>query len=195
MHRKARFFPSKLRDPADHPRPSPFCRRCECVRSGGHVFSFGCVFAAAAMYSVSAVCLQRRPCVALSDSFCLFHLTAIDLISNTTVDWNIAAGGRGHRVAACTEHVDIAPTLIEAMGGVVPPAMDGVSLLPFLQHGAQPPIGWRTAGHYECVTTASPSEEHSSDIVTKQLQQRVRAIALRIFFSLPPKHSQHVQHT
>ena len=32
-----------------------------------------------------------------------------------------ADGGRGQRVEACTEHIDIAPTLIEAMGGVVPP--------------------------------------------------------------------------
>ena len=32
-----------------------------------------------------------------------------------------ADGGRGQRVEACTEHIDIAPTLIDAMGGVVPP--------------------------------------------------------------------------
>eukprot|EP01052_Picozoa_sp_SAG31_P012064 SAG31_NODE_696_length_12754_cov_9.480759_4_plen_349_part_00 len=52
-----------------------------------------------------------------------------------------ADGGRGQRVSAVTEHIDVAPTLIEAMGGTVPPAMDGNSLLPFVEQGPTPPIG------------------------------------------------------
>ena len=52
-----------------------------------------------------------------------------------------ADGGRGQRVAAVTEHIDIAPTLIEAMGGTVPAAMDGNSLMPFIRDGPNPPIG------------------------------------------------------
>jgi hypothetical protein len=35
------------------------------------------------------------------------------------------------------------------MGGTAPAAWDGYSLLPFVRHGARPPIGWRNGGHYE----------------------------------------------
>jgi len=47
------------------------------------------------------------------------------------------------RVEALTSTVDIAPTLIAWCGGTPPPAMDGASLLPFLE-GAAPPA-WRGA--------------------------------------------------
>ena len=60
-----------------------------------------------------------------------------------------ADSSRGRRVDAFTEHCDIAPTLIEAVGGVTPPAMDGVSLLPFLHGDGSAPQGWRRAAHYE----------------------------------------------
>ncbi|MGR3322372.1 MAG: sulfatase-like hydrolase/transferase [Pseudooceanicola sp.] len=49
----------------------------------------------------------------------------------------------GHRVAAMTESVDIAPTILDWIGRAAPPAMDGRSLLPFTG-GATPP-GWRDA--------------------------------------------------
>lgn len=52
-----------------------------------------------------------------------------------------ADSGRGQRVTAVTEHIDIAPTLIEAMGGMLPAAMDGNSLMPFIREGSTPPIG------------------------------------------------------
>ena len=60
-----------------------------------------------------------------------------------------ADSSRGKRVEAFTEHCDIAPTLIEAVGGVPPPSMDGVSLLPFLHGDGSAPPTWRTAAHYE----------------------------------------------
>ena len=57
------------------------------------------------------------------------------------VDPRRAAPGR--EVALLTESVDIAPTILDWIGRVPPPAMDGRSLLPLLD-GAAPP-GWRDA--------------------------------------------------
>ena len=56
-------------------------------------------------------------------------------------------GRRGQRVGAFTEHVDLMPTLLEALG--FPPSLqcDGASLMPFLLAGEPP--GWRTAAHWE----------------------------------------------
>ena len=48
------------------------------------------------------------------------------------------------RCNSVTEHCDIAPTLVEMMHGVAPPGWDGMSLLPFVRHGASPPnLRWR----------------------------------------------------
>ncbi len=47
---------------------------------------------------------------------------------------------------AFTESVDLMPTILDAIGGDIPPAVDGMSLLPFLD--GQPP-SWRDALHYE----------------------------------------------
>jgi arylsulfatase A-like enzyme len=48
----------------------------------------------------------------------------------------------GQRIAAPTESVDLAPTILDWIGRSAPPAMDGVSLLPLLAGGAVP-AGWR----------------------------------------------------
>ena len=54
------------------------------------------------------------------------------------------------RCNSVTEHCDIAPTLVEMMHGVAPPGWDGMSLLPFVRHGASPPnLRWRNGGVYE----------------------------------------------
>ena len=46
-----------------------------------------------------------------------------------------------------TESIDVMPTIIDWLGGAVPRACDGRSLLPFLRTGR--PAGWRTELHYE----------------------------------------------
>jgi arylsulfatase A-like enzyme len=46
-----------------------------------------------------------------------------------------------------TESIDVMPTILEWVGGEVPRAVDGVSLLPLID-GSRPP-GWRTELHYE----------------------------------------------
>ncbi|MGA0826679.1 MAG: sulfatase-like hydrolase/transferase [Gemmobacter sp.] len=48
----------------------------------------------------------------------------------------------GLRIAAPTESVDLAPTILDWIGRAPPPAMDGVSLLPLLSGGGVP-AGWR----------------------------------------------------
>ena len=48
---------------------------------------------------------------------------------------------------AFTESIDVMPTVLEWLGGTIPRACDGASLLPFLDGGAPP--GWRDALHYE----------------------------------------------
>jgi arylsulfatase A-like enzyme len=58
-----------------------------------------------------------------------------------------AEATRGSIVDAFTESVDIMPTLIEYLGGEIPNAVDGRSLLP-LVHGTVP-ADWRDALHYE----------------------------------------------
>ncbi len=58
-----------------------------------------------------------------------------------------ARATRGQVEDAFTEMVDILPTLISWVGGDVPNAVDGRSLLPLLQ-GSQP-ADWRDALHYE----------------------------------------------
>ncbi|MBG05482.1 MAG: sulfatase [Rhodospirillaceae bacterium] len=53
---------------------------------------------------------------------------------------------RGSRVNAFTEHVDLAPTISEALGSVPDFETDGHSLVPFLQ-GAEP-AEWRRYAHF-----------------------------------------------
>lgn len=60
-----------------------------------------------------------------------------------------AAGSRraGEVEQSFTESIDLMPTMLEWLGGAVPRACDGASLLPFLDGPA--PAGWRDALHYE----------------------------------------------
>ena len=51
------------------------------------------------------------------------------------------------RVAAFTEHIDIMPTLLDAVGLTAPVQCDGHSLLPFLRGNT--PRGWRREAHFE----------------------------------------------
>ena len=57
-----------------------------------------------------------------------------------------AAPGRGRKVRAFTENVDVMPTILEAIGGEVPPQCDGEPLAPFLA-GDTPP-DWRREAHF-----------------------------------------------
>lgn len=59
------------------------------------------------------------------------------------------AAVRGRRVHAVTEHVDVAPTLVEWLGGDVPHTWDGRSLLPFLDAEDAVPADWRTEAHWQ----------------------------------------------
>ncbi|MCB9958214.1 MAG: alkaline phosphatase family protein [Rhodospirillaceae bacterium] len=56
--------------------------------------------------------------------------------------------GRGRRVDAFTEAVDVAPTILDALGLEVPQEMDGCSLVEFLAGGT--PAGWRQDVFWEC---------------------------------------------
>lgn len=56
-------------------------------------------------------------------------------------------GARGRAVDAFTEHVDLMPTVLEAIGVAPPLQCDGASLLPFVT-GTAPPA-WREAAHWE----------------------------------------------
>ncbi|MBI1210987.1 MAG: sulfatase-like hydrolase/transferase [Alphaproteobacteria bacterium] len=54
---------------------------------------------------------------------------------------------RGKTVDAFTEHVDIMPTLLDALGGHIPRRCDGHSLAPFFVRGKAMP--WRDEAHWE----------------------------------------------
>lgn len=56
-------------------------------------------------------------------------------------------GQAGRGVAAPTESVDLAPTILDWIGRAAPEAMDGASLLPFLRGAA--PAAWRDAHFLE----------------------------------------------
>jgi arylsulfatase A-like enzyme len=58
-----------------------------------------------------------------------------------------AAATRGRIEDSFTESVDVMPTLLDWLGGDIPPACDGRSLVP-LVHGDKP-ADWRTELHYE----------------------------------------------
>jgi arylsulfatase A-like enzyme len=55
---------------------------------------------------------------------------------------------RGVRVDRFTEHVDILPTMLEAIGATIPLQCDGRSLGPFLA-GEPAPASWRREAHWE----------------------------------------------
>jgi len=55
---------------------------------------------------------------------------------------------RGARVERFTEHVDILPTMMEAIGAAIPLQCDGRALSPFLA-GAPAPATWREEAHWE----------------------------------------------
>lgn len=54
---------------------------------------------------------------------------------------------RGREVTAFTEHVDIMPTLLDALGAEIPVQCDGLALSPFLHSGDV--SGWRQHAHWE----------------------------------------------
>lgn len=58
-------------------------------------------------------------------------------------------GTAGRRVKAITESIDIAPTILEWIGRTPPPAMDGHSLAPLMQKGANKVSNWRDAAFME----------------------------------------------
>ena len=58
-----------------------------------------------------------------------------------------ARAGRGRRVEAFTESVDVAPTILAALGLPVPRQMDGVPLTAWLE--GRTPTRWRTEAHFE----------------------------------------------
>jgi arylsulfatase A-like enzyme len=57
------------------------------------------------------------------------------------------SGARGRRVDAFTEHVDLMPTVLDALGLEIPRQCDGASLSGFLT--GEPPRAWRRAAHWE----------------------------------------------
>jgi arylsulfatase A-like enzyme len=57
------------------------------------------------------------------------------------------AGARGAVVDDFTESVDVMPTILDYLGVPAPPALDGVSLRPFLE--GRRPASWRDAAHFE----------------------------------------------
>ena len=57
------------------------------------------------------------------------------------------SSGRGRKVSAFTENVDVMPTILEALGLQAPPQCDGESLAPFL--AGDTPGGWRREAHFE----------------------------------------------
>ncbi|MEQ8603294.1 MAG: alkaline phosphatase family protein [Marivibrio sp.] len=58
-----------------------------------------------------------------------------------------AAAGRGRRVEAFTESVDVAPTVLHALGAPIPRQMQGLPLSRWLW--GQTPARWRDAAHVE----------------------------------------------
>jgi len=73
-----------------------------------------------------------------------FH---IPLIVRPPAAGALRGAGRGHRVDAFTEAVDVVPTILEQIGVPVPPQLDGESLAPFLR--GEQPEAWRTAAFWE----------------------------------------------
>lgn len=60
-----------------------------------------------------------------------------------------AEATRGRTVEAFTEHVDLAPTILDYLGLRVHRQFDGRSLRPFMEDVAAAPSRWRQAAHFE----------------------------------------------
>ncbi|NBC33989.1 MAG: sulfatase-like hydrolase/transferase, partial [Alphaproteobacteria bacterium] len=58
-----------------------------------------------------------------------------------------ADAGRGGRIAAFTESVDVMPTILDRLGCPIPHTCDGEPLTPFLR--GERPTAWRDAAHWE----------------------------------------------
>jgi arylsulfatase A-like enzyme len=58
-----------------------------------------------------------------------------------------ADAARGLRIEAFTEHVDIMPTILDALGAAIPRQCDGRSLSTFVTHGKAQ--SWRSEAHWE----------------------------------------------
>lgn len=71
-------------------------------------------------------------------------------------------------VDAFTESIDIVPTILDAVGGKLPPQLDGRSLRPFLNGGT--PSNWRDAVHWEFDfrDTTTRAVQHALGLPTEQ---------------------------
>jgi len=102
------------------------------------------------------------------------------------------AGGTpaaGRVVEAFTEAVDVAPTILAAIGAEIPPAMDGRPLTPYLEGRA--PAVWRDSVHWEYdfreLGSASVEDQLGLTVDTAQLAVlRDRAFKYVHFTGLPP---------
>lgn len=102
------------------------------------------------------------------------------------------AGGTpaaGRVVEAFTEAVDVTPTILEAIGAGIPPAIDGRSLSPFL--AGRTPSVWRDAVHWEYdfreIGSTTVEDTLGLTVDTAQLAVlRDRAFKFVHFTGLPP---------
>ncbi len=85
---------------------------------------------------------------------------------------------RGRRVAAFTEHVDLMPTILEAIGAAVPQQCDGHSLSRFITGSlSEAARGWREAAHAE-----HDFRDMGPDIVAARLGLAPEAASLQVRF-------------
>ena len=63
------------------------------------------------------------------------------------VRWPAMVVAPGRVIDEITEHVDLMPTILDAVGHTIPTACDGTSLLPFIEDVV--PLRWRTEAHWE----------------------------------------------
>lgn len=95
----------------------------------------------------------------------------------------------GRVVEAFTEAVDVTPTILEAIGADIPPAIDGRSLTPFLD--GRTPATWRDAAHWEYdfrdIGSTTVEDELGLTVDTAQLGVlRGRSFKYVHFTGLPP---------
>ena len=88
-----------------------------------------------------------------------------------------------------TEAIDVAPTILERIGGVVPSAMDGRSLVPFLD--GHDPGAWRTEVFFEHdfreVVTQAPETALGLDLGRMLLRGGPgRTLQVRPLCGVPP---------
>ena len=79
-----------------------------------------------------------------------------------------ADGGRGRVVEAFTENIDVMPTIVDWLGGEVPIACDGESLLPFCRGETDP--NWRSEVHwaYDFRDIVDQKFEHALGLTSDQ---------------------------